>query len=51
MVKQKKNNNKTPLPRVIRKVWIHKGNNNQMLITIPKDAGINPGDYVEVVKV
>ena len=36
--------------RFIRKVWKNKAT-NQLLITIPNDAGIKEGDYVEVKKV
>ena len=36
--------------QIIRKVWKHV-KNNQLLITIPKDQGIDNGDYVVVKKV
>ena len=51
MVNNKKVKPKKQIARIIRKVWIHKGNNNTLLITIPKGFGIDVGDYVEVVKV
>ena len=51
MVKQQKKTTKEQVSRVIKKVWVQKANNNQMLITIPKWSGIKPGDYVEVTKV
>jgi hypothetical protein len=35
---------------IIRKVWKHKAT-DQMLISIPKNEGIEEGDYVRVVKV
>jgi len=35
---------------VIRKVWKNK-HSNQLLITIPKDCGIEAGDYISVVKI
>lgn len=35
---------------IIAKVWVNKGN-GQKLATIPKDADINDGDYVEITKV
>ena len=36
--------------KIIRKVWLHKAT-KQMLITIPKDSKIKPGDYIEVKKI
>lgn len=41
---------KTKGERVIMKVWKNKAR-NQKLITIPKDCGIQEGDYVEVKKI
>jgi hypothetical protein len=35
--------------KIIMKVWKNK-NNNQKLITIPKDCDIEEGDYVEIIK-
>ena len=42
MIKQQK--------KIIMKVWKNKAK-NQKLITIPKDCGIEEGDYVEIKKV
>ena len=36
--------------RLIRKVW-KKNATNQLVVTIPNDAGIKEGDYVEIKKV
>jgi hypothetical protein len=35
---------------IIQKVWINKAN-KQKLVTIPKDASIQAGDYVSIKKI
>jgi hypothetical protein len=36
--------------QLIRKVWKNKAS-NQLLVTIPNNAGIKEGDYIEIKKV
>jgi len=38
------------IKKLIMRVWKNK-TNNQKLITIPKDSGIEEGDYVKIEKV
>jgi hypothetical protein len=35
---------------LLRRVW-KKRSTNQLIVTIPKDAGIKEGDYVEIRRV
>jgi len=47
MVKQEKKQEE----RIIARVRENKANNNQKLLTIPKNCSLKPGDYVEVKKI
>lgn len=38
------------IKKIIRKVWKNRCA-NQKLVTIPKECGIEEGDYVEIIKV
>ena len=38
------------MEKIIMKVWKNK-KNQQKLVTVPKECGINEGDYVEIEKV
>lgn len=38
------------MERIIKRVLINKSN-KQLLVAIPKDCGLKPGDYIEITKV